>query len=62
MSANNAISVYAPTNTLVITDYADNIRRLNRIIQSIDQPTQSDIYPIQLKYASPSTFRRRFPD
>ncbi|WP_432719999.1 type II secretion system secretin GspD [Jeongeupia wiesaeckerbachi] len=52
VSANNAISVYVPANTLVITDYADNIRRLNRIIQSIDQPAQSDIFPIQLKYAS----------
>ncbi|GHD58336.1 type II secretion system protein GspD [Jeongeupia chitinilytica] len=52
VSANNAISVYAPSNTLVITDYADNIRRLNRIIQSIDQPAQSDIFPVQLKYAS----------
>ncbi|BCL74919.1 type II secretion system protein GspD [Jeongeupia sp. HS-3] len=52
VSANNAISVYLPANTLVITDYADNIRRLNRIIQSIDQPAQSDIFPVQLKYAS----------
>ena len=37
ITPNNTISAYAGTNTLVITDYADNIRRLNKIIEAIDQ-------------------------
>ena len=52
VSPNNAVSAYAAGNTLVITDYADNVRRLNRIIENIDQPASSDIFPLQLKYAS----------
>ncbi|GGP24910.1 type II secretion system secretin GspD [Silvimonas amylolytica] len=52
VSPNNTVAAYPAGNTLVITDYADNVRRLNRIIESIDQPAQSDIFPIQLKYAS----------
>ncbi|KPC50304.1 type II secretion system secretin GspD [Amantichitinum ursilacus] len=52
VSPNNAVAAYAAGNTLVITDYADNVRRLNRIIENIDQPSSSDIFPITLKYAS----------
>ncbi|MDR3426423.1 MULTISPECIES: type II secretion system secretin GspD [Silvimonas] len=52
VSPNNTVAAYPAGNTLVITDYADNVRRLNRIIDSIDQPASSDIFPIQLKYAS----------
>src|SRR5688572_13949945 len=38
ISPNNPIAVYAPNNTLVITDYADNLRRIDRIIDAIDRP------------------------
>ncbi len=38
MSPTSQLSVYDPANALVITDYADNVRRLLRIIEKIDQP------------------------
>ena len=37
---NNTIAAYPSTNTLIITDYADNLRRLERIIMAVDQPSQ----------------------
>ena len=37
VTANNSISVYPANNTLVITDYADNIKRLEKVIASIEQ-------------------------
>ncbi len=52
ISPNNVIAAYPNNNTLVITDYAENIRRINRIIESIDQPNQGEISAIKLRYAS----------
>lgn len=52
ISPNNVIAAYPSNNTLVITDYAENVRRINKIIQSIDQPNQGEVYNIPLKYAS----------
>ena len=48
------ISAYqsGTSNTLVITDYADNIRRLARIIDNIDQPKNTDVFTIKLINAS----------
>ncbi len=52
ITPNNSISAYANTNTLVITDYADNIKRINRIIESIDQPNYGEVTVIKLQYVS----------
>ncbi|MDP2783252.1 MAG: type II secretion system secretin GspD [Sulfurimicrobium sp.] len=52
ITPNNSISAYAGTNTLVITDYADNIRRINKIIESIDQPNYGEVTVIKLRYVS----------
>jgi len=49
---NNAISVLPNSNTLVITDYADNVRRLNAIIVAVDQPTANDTALIKLNHVS----------
>jgi len=49
---NNTIAAYPNTNTLVITDYADNIKRINKIIDSIDQPSGGELVVIKLQYAS----------
>ena len=38
ISANNTISSDPTNNTLIITDYADNLKRLSRIIASLDSP------------------------
>lgn len=52
IAPNNAITAYQNSNTLVITDYANNMLRLSRIIDSIDQPSGSDPIVIPLQYAS----------
>lgn len=48
----NPITVYPGNNTLVITDYAGNLRRIARIIDAIDQPGSSDLVVIPLANAS----------
>ncbi|QSI29092.1 type II secretion system protein GspD [Variovorax sp. RKNM96] len=48
---NNTINVNPGNNSLVITDYADNMRRLARIIAALDVPNASDIEIIQLKHS-----------
>ncbi len=52
IAPNNAISAYPNTNSLVITDYASNLQRLDKIIDSIDQPSGTDPIVIPLRYAS----------
>jgi general secretion pathway protein D len=52
IAPNNTITAYQNSNTLVITDYANNMLRLSRIIDSIDQPSGSDPIVIPLQYAS----------
>jgi general secretion pathway protein D len=48
----NTIAVYPASNTLVITDYAGNLQRIGRIIDSIDQPGGTDPVVIPLAHAS----------
>ena len=48
----NMITAYPANNTLVITDYAGNLQRLGRIIDSIDQPSGTDPVVIPLAHAS----------
>src|SRR4051812_3104895 len=52
IAAANTIAVYPSTNTLVITDYAGNLQRIGRIIESIDQPGGSEPVVIPLINAS----------
>ncbi len=52
MSPTSQLSAHEPGNALIITDYADNIRRLLRIIEKIDQPVSTDVSIITLKHAS----------
>jgi general secretion pathway protein D len=53
IAPNNTISAYPQNNTLVITDYADNLRRIQRIIESIDTPatSETEIVPIRFGLA-----------
>ena len=37
ITPNNTIAAYPGTNSLIITDYADNLRRIDKIIASLDQ-------------------------
>ena len=52
ISPNNSITAYPGNNSLVITDYASNLRRVEKIIQSVDQPTDGDSVMIRLEHAS----------
>ena len=52
VTANNFIAAYPNNNAIVITDYAENVRRIQRIIQSIDLPTAGDVQLIRLQNAS----------
>ncbi|MEV8469774.1 type II secretion system secretin GspD [Ralstonia sp. UNC404CL21Col] len=51
IAPNNTITAYPANNTLVITDYADNLRRIGRIIASIDTPVAGETELIPLKNA-----------
>ena len=48
---NNTINVNPGNNSLVITDYADNLQRLSRIIASMDVANASDVEVVQLEHA-----------
>ncbi len=65
IASNNTIAVNANNNTLVITDYAENIARLTRIIEGVDRP-QSDVVVIPVVHASAvdlaATLNRLFGD
>jgi general secretion pathway protein D len=51
VSPNNSITAYANNNTLIVTDYADNVSRIAKIIDALDVP-QGDIVIIPLKHTS----------
>ena len=52
MSSAGILSVYAPTNTLIVTDDADNIRRLLRIVYGIEAQMRAPIAIVPVRYAS----------
>jgi len=52
------LAAYNPTNTLIITDHAANIRRLIQIIRNIDRPESDELEIIPLKHASASELVR----
>src|SRR5690606_25904855 len=49
VAPNNTIAAHAGNNTLVITDYADNLDRVANVIARIDTPTaiNTDVIPIR---------------
>lgn len=51
VSPNNTVTAYPGNNSLVVTDYAENIGRIAQIIESIDTP-QAGMRVIPLKHAS----------
>jgi len=51
ISPNNTINVTPGSNALVITDYADNLQRLGRIIASLDVANATDLEIIPLQHA-----------
>ena len=51
ISPNNTINANPGNNTLVITDYADNLTRIGKIIAAMDTPTAGDVEIISLRHA-----------
>ncbi len=51
ISPNNTININPGTNALVITDYADNLQRLGKIIAAMDVSNASDVEIIPLQNA-----------
>ena len=52
MAPTSQLVAYDPSNALILTDYADNVRRMLRIIEKIDQPVSNDVNVIPLQHAS----------
>ena len=52
ISPNNPITAYPASNSLVVTDYAGNLLRIEKIINSIDQPSGTEPVMIVLRHAS----------
>ena len=51
ISPNNTINANPGNNTLVITDYADNLTRLGKIIAAMDTPAAGEVEIIPLQHA-----------
>ena len=52
ITPNNTIAAFPGSNALVITDYADNLRRIERIIASLDQPSAAEPMLVPIRHAS----------
>ncbi|MEP7182842.1 MAG: type II secretion system secretin GspD [Betaproteobacteria bacterium] len=52
ITPNNTIAAYPNSNALVITDYADNLKRIDRIVASLDQPPLAEPVLVPVRHAS----------
>jgi len=48
----NTIAAFPGANALVITDYADNLKRLEKVIASLDQPPGGEPMVVPVRHAS----------
>src|SRR4051794_13999824 len=51
VASNNPINAYAGNNTIVVTDYAENVRRIARIIAAIDTPAGNEVDVVRLEHS-----------
>ncbi|MDQ7988214.1 MAG: type II secretion system secretin GspD [Candidatus Dactylopiibacterium sp.] len=52
LGANSVIAAYQAGNVLVISDYAENLARINRMLEHIDQPPGNDLFALPIRHAS----------
>ena len=52
VTPNNVISAYIPNNAIIVTDYADNVKRIDRIVASLDLPPAGEPMLVHVKNAS----------
>jgi general secretion pathway protein D len=50
VNVNNTINANPGNNSLVITDYADNLQRIAKIIAALDTPSATDVEVVQLQH------------
>jgi general secretion pathway protein D len=51
ISPNNTVNAYPGNNTIVVTDYADNIKRIAAVIAGIDAASEPHLDVVQLNFA-----------
>ena len=56
------LSAYPPGNDLIVTDRADNVERIVRLVRQLDNPANSEISIVQLKHASAEQVARTLND
>jgi len=52
ITPNNTIAAYVPGNAIIVTDYADNLKRIDRIVASLDQAPAGEPMLIPVRNAS----------
>ncbi|MFA6179816.1 MAG: type II secretion system secretin GspD [Candidatus Methylopumilus sp.] len=52
ISPNNIINAYPSNNTLIITDYAENLKKVSKLIATIDKPSTAENVVVKLQYAN----------
>jgi general secretion pathway protein D len=52
ITPNNAIAAVPTGNALVITDYAENLKRIEKIVGSLDVPPAGEAVMVPIRYAS----------
>lgn len=52
ISPNNIINAYPNNNMLIITDYAENLKKVAKLIATIDQPSAVENEVVKLKFAN----------
>jgi general secretion pathway protein D len=52
LSPNSVINAYPGGNALIVTDYADNLSKIVKLIESIDKPSQAENVLVKLQFAS----------
>ncbi|MGU7784043.1 type II secretion system secretin GspD [Burkholderia sp. PU8-34] len=52
ISPNNTVTAYPANNTIVVTDYADNVRRIAQIIAGVDNAAGAQVQVVPLRNAN----------
>ncbi|OXI36062.1 type II secretion system protein GspD [Burkholderia sp. AU16741] len=52
ISPNNTVTAYPANNTIVVTDYADNVRRIAQIIAGVDSAAGAQVQVVPLRNAN----------
>lgn len=52
MSSNSLVNTYPNNNLLIVTDYAENLKKIAKLIAAIDQPSTVENELVKVKYAN----------